>query len=76
MVEMTKLKVEQPLWHELTPSVDDLLNSKGSEAGVTLEGPNAMVLEYSLKFDFKVINNQAKYEALVTNLKLVKEKGY
>ena len=37
--------------------MDGSLNSKGNTAGIILEGPDDMVLVYSLKFDFKVINN-------------------
>ena len=48
--------------------MDGSSNGKGSGAGVILKGLNAMVLEYSLKFDFKATNNQAEYEALVTGL--------
>ena len=53
--------------------MDESSNGKGSGAGVILEGPNAMVLEYSLKFDFKATNNQAEYKALVVDLGLAKE---
>ena len=35
-----------------------------------LKGPNDITLEYSLKFDFKEINNQVKHEALMANLQL------
>ena len=40
-----------------------------------LEEPNNIVLKYPLKFNFKVINNQEKYEALVVGLHLAKEVG-
>ena len=56
--------------------MDGSLNGKGSGAGVILEGPNDIVLKYSLKFDFKTTNNQAEYEALVASLQLAKEIGY
>ena len=57
VVEMTKLEVEQLVWHEWTLYVDRLLNGKSSGADVILEGPNDIVLEYSLKCNFKVTNN-------------------
>ena len=37
--------------------MDELSNGKGSKARVILEGLDDKVLEYSLKFDFKVMNN-------------------
>ena len=40
-----------------------------------LEGSNDIVLEYSLKFDFKATNNEAQYKALVIGLQLAKEVG-
>ena len=40
-----------------------------------MEGPNDITLEYSLKFDFKVTNNQVEYEALLAGLRLAKEVG-
>ena len=55
--------------------VDGLLNGKGSNVGVILEGLNGIMLEYSLKFNFRVINNQVEYKALVVDLQLAKEVG-
>ena len=52
-----------------------LLNSKGSRVGVILEGLNNLVLEYSLKSDFKATNNQVEYKVLVAGLQLAKEIG-
>ena len=75
MVEMTKPVSEQPIKWEWTLYVDGSSNEKGSGVVVILEGPNDIVLEYSLKFDFKATNNQAKCEALVVSLWLVKEVG-
>ena len=72
---MTRTKDEQSVQRACTLYVDKSSNGKGNEAGVIVEGPNAMVLEYSLKFDFKVTNNQAKYEALIASQRLAKEIG-
>ena len=52
--------------------VDRSSNGKGNEAGVILEQLNNIVLEYSLKFNLKVTNNQAEYETLVVGLMLAK----
>ena len=43
------------------------LNNNGSGAGVILKGLNDIALEYSLKFSFQAMNNQAEYEALVAS---------
>ena len=53
--------------------VDGSSNNGGSGAGVILEGPNDITLEYLLKFDFQATNNQAEYEALAAGLCLAKE---
>jgi hypothetical protein len=60
---------EQP-W---TLSVDGASNIRGSGAGVVLEGPDRVLIEQSLRFAFKASNNQAKYEGLLTRMKLAKE---
>ncbi|RDY05097.1 Tf2-11, partial [Mucuna pruriens] len=54
-------------------SVDGLSNQAGSGAGVILEGPNGVLVEQSLHFDFKASNNQAEYEALLVGMKLALE---
>lgn len=40
---------------------------------LVLEGPYDANVLYSLKFGFKVSNNNAEYEALIARLKLVKD---
>jgi len=55
--------------------VDGSFNQQGSGAGVILEGPKGLLIEQALRFAFKVSNNQAKYEALITRMLLVKEMG-
>jgi len=46
-------------------SVDGSSNLKGSGAGIVLEGPGDLLIEQSLRFEFKASNNQAEYEALI-----------
>nr|KYP52486.1 Retrovirus-related Pol polyprotein from transposon 297 family [Cajanus cajan] len=58
-----------------TLHVDGSSNSKGGGAGIILEGPNQVTLEQSLKFGFKVTNNQAEYEALLAGLRLAHDLG-
>ena len=55
--------------------MDGSSNDKGSGAKVILKGSNDIMLEYSLKFNFKVMNNQVEYEALIARLQLLKEVG-
>ena len=40
-----------------------------------LEGLDDITLKYSFKFNFRAMNNQVEYEALVANLQLAKEVG-
>nr|KYP65311.1 Transposon Ty3-G Gag-Pol polyprotein [Cajanus cajan] len=63
---------EPQVW---TLHVDGSSNSKGGGAGSILEGPNQVTLEQSLKFSFKVTNNQAEYEALLVGLRLARDLG-
>ncbi|XP_020231103.1 uncharacterized protein LOC109811707 [Cajanus cajan] len=68
VAELTPTSADQPqVW---TLHVDGSSNSKGGGAGIILEGPNEVALEQSLKFGFKVTNNQAEYEALLARLRL------
>lgn len=55
--------------------IDKACNTKGSGAGITLEGPGDISLEQPLRFDFKTFNNEVEYEALIVGLKLAKEVG-
>uniref|UniRef100_A0A151UGH4 Uncharacterized protein n=1 Tax=Cajanus cajan TaxID=3821 RepID=A0A151UGH4_CAJCA len=73
VAELTPTSVEEPqVW---TLYVDGSSNSKGGGAGIILEGPNQVTLEQSLKFGFKVKNNQAEYEALLARLRLARDLG-
>ena len=51
-------------------SVDGSFNLKGSGAGVALEGPDGVLIDQSLRFEFKASNNQAEYEALLGGMRL------
>nr|KYP44754.1 Retrovirus-related Pol polyprotein from transposon opus [Cajanus cajan] len=55
---------------ELTAPVDE-----GIGAGIVLEGPGGILLEQSLRFEFRASNNQAEYEALLAGMALAKEMG-
>nr|KYP46038.1 Retrovirus-related Pol polyprotein from transposon 412 family [Cajanus cajan] len=73
VAELTPTSVDEPqVW---TLHVDGSSNSKGGGAGIILEGLNQVALEQSLKFGFKVTNNQAEYEALLAGLRLARDLG-
>ncbi|RDX73692.1 hypothetical protein CR513_46659, partial [Mucuna pruriens] len=56
-------------------SVDGALNRIGSGVGVILEGPNGILIEQSLHFEFRANNKQAEYKALLARMKLAGELG-
>ncbi|XP_020208119.1 uncharacterized protein LOC109793060 [Cajanus cajan] len=55
--------------------VDGASNLGGNGAGIVLEGPGGILLEQSLRFEFRASNNQAEYEALLAGMTLAKEMG-
>jgi len=56
-------------------SVDGASNTQGSGVGIILEGPDRVLVEQSLKFAFRASNNQAKYEALLAEMRLAEDMG-
>lgn len=50
--------------------MDGTLNTQRSCVGIILVGPNNIEIAYALRFDFKVINNEVEYEALLASLDL------
>ena len=52
---------------------DGSFNRSRGGVSVILEGLEGIAMEHSLKFDFQTTNNQAKYEALIVVLNLVKD---
>ena len=55
--------------------VDWSSSSTRSGAGLLLLGLEGFVAEYTLRFDFSAINNEAEYEALVVGLRIARELG-
>ncbi|XP_025703564.1 uncharacterized protein [Arachis hypogaea] len=55
--------------------VDGSSNITSGGAGVILESQNGVISEQSVRYEFPVSNNQAKYEALLAGLTLAKELG-
>jgi ribonuclease HI len=74
VVELTSPAQEHPHFVWLL-SVDGSYNLKGSGAGIILEGPDDILIEQSLRFEFKASNNQAEYEALIVGMMLAHEMG-
>lgn len=64
--------ISLPLGKETTHTwilfVDSASNLKVSGANLVLEGPNDLLIEKSLKFEFKAKKNQVEYEVLVTSI--------
>ena len=48
-------------------------NSSGLGVGLILTDPGDDVVDYTLRFEFSTINNKAKYEALITGIKVTRE---
>jgi len=71
LVEFAGNDTTTPDWW--TFYVDGASNVKGSGVGITLECPDNITLEQAPKLNFRASNNQAKYEALITGLKLARE---
>lgn len=55
--------------------VDGASNFQGSGSGLILINQDEVIMEYVLRFGFHTINNVAKYEALISSLKIAKEIG-
>ncbi|GKA62175.1 reverse transcriptase domain-containing protein [Tanacetum coccineum] len=47
----------------------------GSGAGLILTNPEGMEFTYALRFRFDAINNEAKYEALIAELRIAEQMG-
>lgn len=54
---------------------NDTSNLKGSGVDIMLKGLDNLLIEQSMKFNFKDSNNQAKYEALIADMALALEVG-
>ncbi|XP_017416614.2 uncharacterized protein LOC108327419 [Vigna angularis] len=52
---------------------DGSSGKKGGGAGIILEGPDGLVIEQAITFNFPASNNQAEYEALIAGLSLARE---
>ena len=52
--------------------VDGAANQKGFGVGIVLVSPKKITMEKSLRLGFSAINNEAKYEALLVGMTMVK----
>ncbi|RDY06080.1 hypothetical protein CR513_09994, partial [Mucuna pruriens] len=53
--------------------IDRASNQSGRKVGIILEGPKGVLIEQSLRFEFKASSNQAEYETLLARMRLAKE---
>ncbi|RYR53176.1 hypothetical protein Ahy_A06g028171 [Arachis hypogaea] len=70
IAEMTPIKLTPEPWKL---HVDGSSNSTHGGARIILENQNGIIIEQSIRYDFPVSNNQAKYEALLAGLNLAWE---
>ena len=62
----------QPIWKLY---VDGVANQKGSGIGIVLVSSEKITIEKSLRLGYLATNNEAKYEALLTGITMVKKLG-
>ncbi|KAL0328200.1 UNVERIFIED_CONTAM: hypothetical protein Scaly_2252600 [Sesamum calycinum] len=55
--------------------VDGSSTLAGNGARMVLSSPEGDELEYVLRFNFKTLNNEAKYEALITGIRMALDAG-
>ena len=55
--------------------VDGAANQRGSGMGLVLVSPEKVTIEKSLRLNFSVTNNEAKYEALLRGMMMVQKMG-
>ena len=55
--------------------VEGAANQKGSSVGIVLISPEKITIEKSLRLGFPTMNNEAKYEALLAGMIMVKKLG-
>lgn len=68
---LDRVKPETTQWATKLDHLHDGPSSKkGCGVEVILKGLKGLLLEQSLRFDFKVSNNQAEYESIVAGLML------
>lgn len=69
---VNKEETRDPSW---VLYVDGTSSAKGYGVGVILEREGDIMIELSIKFNFLISKNQAKYEALIAGLQLCSDVG-
>ncbi|VFQ79942.1 unnamed protein product [Cuscuta campestris] len=74
--EMTRARVETRVEDNLwVMSIDGSSGSRSCGAGIVLITPESFRIYYAIKFQFRVSNNEAEYEALINGLKILSKLG-
>ena len=63
---------QEDLW---TINTDGSCTQKGGRMGVVITSPEEDVLKYGVQLKFPITNNEAKYEALLTGLRIARALG-
>ncbi|VFQ76023.1 unnamed protein product [Cuscuta campestris] len=74
--EMTRTQVETRVekdWWVM--SIDGSSGSRSCGAGIVLITPEKFRIYYAIRFQFRVSNNEAEYEALINGLKILSKMG-
>ncbi|GKB30085.1 UBN2 domain-containing protein [Tanacetum coccineum] len=71
----TPMEVEEELSDPCTLFTDGSSCIDGSEVGLILTNPEGTGFTYALRFRFDATNNEAKYEALIADLKIAEQIG-
>ncbi|VFQ83903.1 unnamed protein product [Cuscuta campestris] len=74
--EMTRARVETRVeddWWVM--SIDGSSGSRSCGAGIVLITPENFWIYYAIRFQFRVSNNEAEYEALINGLKILRNLG-
>ena len=61
----TNDSISEPLWILKT---DSSSKAVGGGAGMVLQSPKGLPIAHAVKFSFSILNNEAKYEAILFGL--------
>ncbi|VFQ84418.1 unnamed protein product [Cuscuta campestris] len=74
--EMTRARVETRVEDDwLVMSIDGSSGSRSCGAGIVLITPESFRIYYAIRFQFRVSNNEAEYEALINGVKILGKLG-
>lgn len=75
VVELMPSQVATDLKQQWTLYVDGSSNEKGCGARTLLQSSEGTRFEYALRFNFRMSNNEAEYEALLAGLRMAQSMG-